>query len=104
VQLVRWAYRFFTWNYRLTTRYLYVDRGLKKLLALRFPVTNIDRVEVHKDWLEKKFGIGDVWVWLDTPAAEPIILKAMRTPRTVVEMIREIAKNARESIKAESEG
>ena len=35
VQLARWGHRFFTWNYRLTTRFLYVDRGLYPLKAQR---------------------------------------------------------------------
>src|SRR5262249_42686499 len=45
VQLTRWGRRFFTWNYRLTTRWLYVDRGHWPLKAQRFEVRNVARVE-----------------------------------------------------------
>jgi hypothetical protein len=98
VQLLRWAHRFFTWNYRLTTRFLYVDSGLKPLIAQRFPVRSIERVEVHSHGLQKWLRISDLWVWLDAPARLPVVLQAIASPRPVAEMIREVVRKARENI------
>src|SRR5579862_6443501 len=83
VQLARWAKRFFTWNYRLTTHFLYVDCGLKRSLCRRFALPPIDRVEVRHTALQKWLGIGDLWVWFGTAKNPPTILKAVKHPYTV---------------------
>jgi hypothetical protein len=98
VQLARWAKRFFTWNYRLTTRFLYVDCGLKRSLCRRFAVRTIDRVEVSCNPLGNCLGFGDLYVWLDEAKMPPVILKALKGPRTVAETIRAVVMKARENI------
>jgi len=99
VQLVRWGQRFFTWNYRLTTRFLYVDRGLNTQLAQRFALASIDRVEVRCNWLEKWLGVGDLWVWIGDATKPPAVLKALKGPRTVAETLRDMVRKAQENIK-----
>ena len=37
----RWGHRFFTWNYRLTTRFLYLDRGMMPLVGQRFALAKV---------------------------------------------------------------
>jgi hypothetical protein len=97
VQLARWARRFFTWNYRLTTCYLYVDRGLRPLIAQRIALKNIERVEMQRNWLQKCLQIGDLWIWNNDKLFT--VLQALKGPRAVMETIQEMAAKARENIK-----
>ena len=99
VQVTRWGYRFFTCNYRLTTRFLYSDRGLRPLIAERFAVAQINRVEVHANAAQKWLGIGDVWVWFDNAASKPAVLRALAAPQTAAETVEQASKTARETAK-----
>jgi hypothetical protein len=94
VQLTRWGRRFFTWNYRLTTSRLYVDRGVWPLKAQRFDLSTVARVEVNGSPLAKRLGIGDVWVWFDD-ATPPVVLEALVAPRRAAETIREAVRKTR---------
>jgi hypothetical protein len=98
IQLARWGYRFFTWNYRLTTRFLYVDYGLSRLRSQRFALRTVDRLEARYNLLERLLGVGDLWVWFDEALKPPAVLKALKSPLTVAETIRTVVRKARESI------
>jgi hypothetical protein len=98
IQLARWGYRFFTWNYRLTTRFLYVDYGLSRLRSQRFALGTVDRLEARYNLLERWLGVGDLWVWFDEATKPPAVLKALKSPRAVAETIRTVVRKARENI------
>jgi hypothetical protein len=98
LQLGRWARRFFTWNYRLTTRYLYMDRGVRPLIAQRFALETIDRVDVRADRLEKWLGVGDVMVYFVDSTVAPAVLRGLRRPHEAVELIREAAARSRQQV------
>ncbi|HYV34352.1 MAG TPA: hypothetical protein VE988_01530 [Gemmataceae bacterium] len=98
VQLARWGHRFFTWNYRLTTRFLYQDRGVKPLIARRYALPTISRVEVRNNALDKWLGIGDLWICFDDTDQPAAVLKALVAPRTAAGIIREAIKKARETL------
>jgi hypothetical protein len=98
IQLARWGYRFFTWNYRLTTRFLYVDYGLTRMGGQRFALRTVDRLEARYNLLERVLGIGDLWVWFDEAMKPPAVLKALKSPRAVAETIRTVVRKARENI------
>jgi hypothetical protein len=88
VQLTRWCHRLFTCNYRLTTRYLYVDRGIRPLIARRFELQSIQRVEVRASKLATWLGVGDVWVYFKDPAAAPAVLQGVYAPHRAAELVR----------------
>ncbi len=99
VQMVRWGHRFFTCNYRLTTRFLYMDRGLWPLVSERFALREVNRVEVHRNLAQKWLRIADVWVWFDNPATRPAVLRALAAPHAAAETLQEASKKARETAK-----
>jgi hypothetical protein len=96
LQLGRWARRFFTWNYRLTTRYLYLDRGVRPLIAQRFALDTIDRVDVSANRLEEWLGVGDVRVYFVDSTMAPAVLRGLRHPHEAADVIREAAAKARQ--------
>ena len=96
VQLTRWCHRFFTYNYRLTTRFLYVDRGLIPIVGRRLPLERIDRVEVRSSKLGAALGVGDVWVFPDDAGQPPLILEGLAAPGRPVELIQDAVRKARE--------
>jgi hypothetical protein len=88
VQLARWCHRFFTCNYRLTTRYLYVDSGIRPLVARRVALRSIDRLEVRCNRLGTWLDVGDVWAYVkDTPTL-PVVLRGLHHPHKACELIR----------------
>jgi hypothetical protein len=95
VQLWRWGRRFFGYNYRLTSRFLYVDRGLLNLVARRFPLRLVSRVEARSDRLQGWLGIGDIVVQFDDVQHSPAVLEALVTPAAVAVTIREAVSKAR---------
>jgi hypothetical protein len=97
VQLTRWGYRFFTYNYRLTTRYLYVDRGVRPLIARRCDLRSVERIEVCSSKFGKWLGVGDVWVFCDEAAAPPLVLEGLCAPRRAAEIIHDAVRKAREN-------
>jgi hypothetical protein len=94
VQLVRWGHYFFTCNYRLTTRYLYVDCGFRPLVACRFALRTIRTVEVRCNKWEKLLGIGSVWVYFEDSSQPPVVLTALVQPRQAAALIRETVKKS----------
>jgi hypothetical protein len=88
VQLVRWSHRFFTCNYRLTTRCLYIDQGFKPLVAQRFALQTIRTVEVRYNKLENLLGVGKVWVYFDDYTRSPAVLAGLAQAHRAAEIIR----------------
>jgi hypothetical protein len=88
VQGVRWGYRYFGYNYRLTTRRLFRQRGFRQLPEEQMDLTSIARVAVRSNWHERKIGVGEVVVWADDPSRPPMVLKGLRRPERVAEMLR----------------
>jgi hypothetical protein len=88
LQLARWCHRFFTCNYRLTTRYLYVDNGIRPLVSRRVALLSVDRLEVRCNRLGTWLGVGDVWVFVKDTAADPVVLRGLHHPHKAAEVIR----------------
>jgi hypothetical protein len=89
VQLLRWGHRFFTWNYRLTTRYLYIDRGFRPLVARRHALTTIRAVKVVRSRWQKLLGIGDVCVYFQDAGQAPAVLAALVHPDAAADVLRQ---------------
>jgi hypothetical protein len=88
VQLLRWCHRFFTCNYRLTTSYLYIDRGFRPLVARRFALATIRAVEVQQNRWEQLLGVGNVRVYFEDAKQPPAVLPALVRPDDVAAIIR----------------
>jgi hypothetical protein len=92
VQMLRWCHRFFTCNYRLTTRYLYVDRGFMPLVAQRFALSTIRTVQVeHNPWA-KFLDFGNVRVYFEDNSQPPVVLAALVQPQQAAEILRKTIK------------
>ena len=94
VQLGRWAARALGYNYRLTTRRLWVTRGIWQMVASALELSCVASVRVERTWLERRLGVGRVCV---TPEGNgwPLVLEGVRHPRDAAETIRAAVKAAR---------
>jgi hypothetical protein len=92
-QLWRWYDRYFTRNYRLTTRHLYVDHGFRRLRARRCDLRQVRGVEVRRYKLAAVLGVGDVWVFCDDGQL-PAVLEALMDADGAAELIRTAAAKA----------
>jgi hypothetical protein len=96
LQLVRWGYRFFGFNYRLTTRRVVCSRGLLYGPGAELDLATVARVHVYRRWDERLLQVGQVTVQPDNPNVAPLILEGLVRPAAVAQMIRAAAKKARE--------
>lgn len=88
VQLSRWVYRLFGWNYRLTTRRLFVERGFGHPGRPGFPLAQISQVMVSRRPLQYLCRVGQVLI-LELGNAQPaLILEGVRRPEHIAMLIR----------------
>jgi membrane protein YdbS with pleckstrin-like domain len=87
VQVARWGHRCFSFNYRLTNRRLFIDRGFLFPDRLQVMLSGIDRVEVAQDKFEKWLGVGKVRLRLRDRGHETLVLAGVREPQTFVRQI-----------------
>ena len=82
------------YNYRLTTRRLWVTRGIWQMVASALELSCVASVRVERTWLERRLGVGRVCV---TPEGNgwPLVLEGVRHPRDAAETIRAAVKAAR---------
>jgi hypothetical protein len=97
VQLTRWAYRVFGYNYRLTSRRIYVDRGWLYSEAFRLDLMDIARVKVVTGSWQGIIRAGNVLLEKKAQGQSPLLLEAVRQPRRVVSQIEHAAGLAREA-------
>src|SRR5262249_18036174 len=83
VQLGRWSYRIFGYNYRLTTHWVYRARGFRRSQASRMALAEIGSVQVMLAWPQRTLGIGQIVLRADTGAREPFVLDGRRDHRNV---------------------
>jgi hypothetical protein len=95
VQGVRWGYRVFGYNYRLTTRRVYADRGfLYEGFASR-DLAAIARVLVKRSWSDRLVGVGQVCLVPEEQTKPPLVLEGVRRPYIIAARIRELVQVAR---------
>ncbi len=87
--------RVFGHNYRLTTRHVWLTRGLRRMSLLSVELQRVARVTVQRSWLERRLGVGRVWVVPDDPALMPLILDGVRDPTHAADLIRDAVREAR---------
>jgi Bacterial PH domain len=92
-QGLRWAARVFGITYRLTSRRLYVDRGVRHRRMLNVELHEIAQVGVRRSPVEKFLRVGRVVVHFED-ARPPLVLEGVRSPDWVASLIREGKQNA----------
>jgi hypothetical protein len=95
LQVIRWGYRFFGFNYRLTTRRVVCSRGLLYGPGAELELATVARVHVYRRWDERLLQVGQVTVQPDNPNVVPLILEGLVRPAAVAQMIRAAAQKAR---------
>ena len=94
VQGVRWAYRVFGYNYRLTTRHIFADRGFLYKDYAALDLARVQRVLVKRSWMERLLGVGKIWIMPEDQTRPRIVLEGVRRPRGIAERIKELVKAA----------
>jgi hypothetical protein len=94
-QGVRWGYRVFGYNYRLTTRRLYGDRGFLYQGFAALDLRAVARVLVRRRGIDRLLGVGQVYVVAEDVTQPPLILDGVRRPQAVAELIRKQVQAAR---------
>jgi hypothetical protein len=87
VQFARWGSRFFGRNYRLTTRRLFVIRGVRRLTITELDLRHLGPVTVNRSWLERQVHVGRVVV--EREGGPPLVLEGVHHPQRCADLIRE---------------
>jgi hypothetical protein len=95
VQGVRWAYRVFGYNYRLTTRRVFCDRGFLYAGFAALDLAAVGRVLVRRSWSDRLVDVGQVLVLPEQPTQPTLVLEGVREPLVVAEEIRKQVQAAR---------
>jgi hypothetical protein len=93
VQLGRFAYRYFGFTYRLTSKRLFRNRSRQ---PLQVPLTDIGEVRVEQNSFEQLVGVGRVFITFPDKTRPPVVLEGVKKPKHVVELIRNCCHQARQ--------
>lgn len=96
VQLVRWAYRTVTFEYRLTNRRLLLDRNFIRSGRSQLDLREIAGVAVARSPLERLIGVGTLRVFTRDPEHPTLSLLAVSDPDAVAEHVRRLVSIVRE--------
>lgn len=97
LQAIRWSYRFFCVNYRLTTHRLFLDRGLLYGSVQAVDLTELSQVAVRRRSYEMLLGVGTLLLYWDDNTKAPLILEGVRQPFKVADDFRTTITKAREN-------
>jgi hypothetical protein len=92
----RWAYRFFGYTYRLTTRRLFRHRGFSYTPDEQVDLADVTQILVRCRWTDRLVGVGQVVVLAKSLPGKPFILEGVRHPMRIAEEIRVRVKKAHE--------
>jgi hypothetical protein len=93
VQFGRWARRIVIWNYRVTTRNLYIERSFVYKRRPAYPLCRVGDVVVVQDASNRVVNVGLVRLILDDGTA--INLPGVHEPARVASLIKSAADRAR---------
>jgi uncharacterized membrane protein YdbT with pleckstrin-like domain len=94
VQGVRWAYRVFGYNYRLTSRRIYADHGFLYRGYAALDLEAVASVQVKRTWTQRLLGVGQIWIVPTEEAKAALVLNGVRRPRALADRIAERVKTA----------
>jgi hypothetical protein len=96
-QGVRWAYRVFSYNYRLTSRRVFVDHGFLYTGFASCELAGVAGVYVKRNWLDRLLRVGQIRIELLDKSKPALLLDGVRRPAAVAERIRQQVKAAQTS-------
>ena len=88
VQLWRWLYRVLGFNYRLTNRRLYIDRGWHCSSAQRIDLGEIDEIAADSSAWQQLLKLGTVTVKPLGERKSPILLEGVHDPERIAKQLR----------------
>jgi uncharacterized membrane protein YdbT with pleckstrin-like domain len=94
--LLLWIYLIFGINYRLTSRRLFVERGLSRRRLQSVDLATISQVNVKANRLERFLGVGRVFVEVQGSRATSVILGGVPAPEMIAEKIRAQSEKAKQ--------
>jgi len=95
-QLCRWSYRFFSFNYRLTSRRVFRDRGFLYPEMVQMRLAAVARVEVLRTSWEALVHVGRIVLHPKEAAQTPLTLEGVLHPNAVADLMREWCRIATE--------
>ena len=95
VQGVRWGYRVFGYNYRLTTRRVFADRGFLYQDFAALELNSVAQVLVKRKGLDLLLGVGQVWIVPEDRSKPALVLEGVRDPGAIAVRLRELVQVAR---------
>src|SRR5207244_2837420 len=95
IQLLRCFYRMVAWNYRLTSRHLFLEWGFHTPAQGGIELTQIAQVLVQRNAAERWLGVGRLRILL-TKGTKPLVLEGVRYPELIAVEIRGRVEKARE--------
>ncbi len=98
--VVRWTYRFFGYNFRMTNRRLFRARGFLSAPNESVELAAVTRVLVKKNGWDRLVGVGRVLVYPEDPQRPTLVLEGVKHPMRIAEEIRVQAQKAREAAAA----
>ena len=92
-QLFRWLYRGAAYVYRLTPKFLFVDRGFLYNPEPAVDLAKVVKVKWGADWLGRFFGVG--WVAVGAEGRDELTLTGLRRPAAFAEEIEAAVKKTK---------
>jgi membrane protein YdbS with pleckstrin-like domain len=81
-------------HYKVTNQRILVEQGVLSKSLEEVDMRSVDDTEVHQPFLERLFGIGEVWIVSTDKVAPKVLLQGIHEPRKVRELIRSTAYQA----------
>lgn len=96
VQVIRWSYRLFGYNYRLTNQRLFYAKGFLYNVRFEVALATVVEVQVQRSTIERLVHVGRVCLFGEDRTQPPLVLEGVRHPMRLAEEVRELARQARE--------
>ena len=91
VQGLRWAYRYFSFNYRLTTRRIFRDKGFWSPERVQVDLGHVTQVTITQNGIERLVGVGRVVLHLSGCQATELTLEGIAHPQQIAPFLRDHA-------------
>jgi len=78
-------------HYKVTNQRIVVERGVLSKSLEEIDMRSVEDTEFHQSFVERLFGIGEVWIVSTDKVAPRMVLHGIREPRNTRELIRTTA-------------
>ncbi|MBM4068795.1 MAG: PH domain-containing protein [Planctomycetes bacterium] len=97
LQFMRWGKRVFSYNYRLTNRRLFRDKGFRRQNLFNVELKSIAHVHVRQSSVERIVNVARLVIRQSDPKHPPLILEGVSQPFAVADQIREAVQKAQDA-------